>query len=600
MRIALCVLLCVPALLSLPTWAQSGDETCQAGSAGASCRGDGEQLSASPRGKSSPSLAASAPQVDLIKQELDELGDLIKLAQDKAALLKELKTAAEAPGLSNAQARVLKADLPVLSIVASEGERMPVAVAEDFAVSKTIMEMESPVLSIRFMLLRNQRPSTSSSSSSAASTSQLGMPNCLLVAAQEDGRVKLFNPNGDLLLSFVAGHDQPVTQLAVSPTHEEHLVATGDAGGSIRLHRVNVMKRRVTKEERMARNSVTADKVSQYLGTQLNVTVQLQRQVQLPPGSNGEVPMLTALALATNRGSRQVVAGDSEGRISVFAKNGTLRGHVDVTAMEGASVEGLHAFHSQLIFRAGKEWGYVNLDKVDVIHVNCPKFEGRVAAATVDSQQLSKVLISDETGSVWVFNVKNKKECELENRFLPATAGVAPLELASIKGFTIAMQKATDNVSSSLLALNMSQRLERHRPGEQGPGGFVVWRRQGAPLLDWSLQKRQQQGDLVALLSADGREIEILELLMQVYNPPPSSDPFSNMKLPIMGVAVVLLLGYQFMKQKGGKGGGGGGGGGGGLSSLGALGGGRGGKFGKPGLSNLMNKRGGGLGKKRF
>lgn len=593
MRIELCLLVYVPALLSLPAWAQS-DETCPAGSAGAACRGDGEQPSAR---KSSPSLAASAPQVDLITQELDELADFIKLAQEKAALLKELKAAAQAPGLSNAQARVFKADLPVLSTIASEGERMPVAAAEDFAVSKTVMEMESPVLSIRFMLLRNQRPSTSSSSSSAASTAQLGMPNCLLVAAQEDGRVKLFSPNGDLLLSFAAGHDQPVTQLAVSPTHEEHLVATGDAGGSIRLHRVNVLKRRITKEERLARNAVSDDKVSQYLGAQLNVTVQLQRQVQLPPGSNGEVPMLTALALATNRGSRQVVAGDSEGRVSVFAKNGTLRGHVDVTAMERASVEGLHAHHSQLIFRAGKKWGYVNLDKVDVMHVNCPKFEGRVAAATVDSQQLSKVLLSDETGSVWVFNVKNKKECELDNRFLPATAGVAPLELASIKGFTIGMQKATDNVSSSLLALNMSQRLERRRPGDQGPGpgGFVVWRRQGAPVQDWSLQKRQQQGDLVALLSADGREIEILELLMQVYNPPPSSDPFSNMKLPIMGVAVVLLLGYQFMKQKGGKGGGGGGG----LGALGGLGGRGGGKFGKPGLSNLMNKRGG-LGKKRF
>lgn len=599
MRIALCVLVCVPALLSLTAWAQS-DETCPAGAAGASCRGDELTTDSGPsatRATWSPTIASSAPQVDLIKQELDELADLIKLGQEKKAILKELKAVADAPhGLSSAQARILKADLPVLSPITGEGERMPVATSEDFAVSKTIMEMESPVLSIRFMLLRNQRPSTSSSSSSASSNAQLSMPNCLLVAAQEDGRVKLFSPNGDLLLSFAAGHDQPVTQLAVSPTHEEHLVATGDAGGSIRLHRVNVMKRRVTKEERMARNIVSDEKVSQYLGAQLNVTVQLQRQVQLPPGSDGEVPMLTALALATNKGSRQVVAGDSEGRISVFAKNGTLRGHVDVTAMEGASVEGLHAYHGQLIFRAGRDWGYVNMDKVTVNRIDCPKFEGRVAAVTVDSQQLSKVLLSDEAGSVWIFNVKNKKNCELERRFLPATGTVAPLELASIKGFAIGVQKATDNITSSLLALNMSQRLERRRPGEQeGPDGFVVWRRQGAPVQDWSHQKRQQQGDLVALLSADGREIEILELLMQVYNPPPSSDPFSNMKMPIMGVAVVLILGYQFMKQKGGKGGGGGGG----LGGLGALGGRGGGKFGKPGLSNLMNKRGG-LGKKRF
>ena len=47
---------------------------------------------------------------------------------------------------------------------------------------------------------------------------------------------------------------------------------------------------------------------------------------------------------------------------------------------------------------------------------------------------------------------------------------------------------------------------------------------------------------------------------MQVYTPPPSgSDPLANMQLPIMGVAVVVLLGYQFTKQKG-KGSSGGGG----------------------------------------
>ena len=96
--------------------------------------------------------------------------------------------------------------------------------------------------------------------------------------------------------------------------------------------------------------------------------------------------------------------------------------------------------------------------------------------------------------------------------------------------------------------------------------------------------QRKQHGDLIALLSADGREVEILEVLMQarnfeesvnqgsyhksiwtridwhilhiyiyttysawrvqVYTPPPSSDPFSNFKLPVMACAVVLLLGW--------------------------------------------------------
>merc|ERR1712086_395009 len=64
----------------------------------------------------------------------------------------------------------------------------------------------------------------------------------------------------------------------------------------------------------------------------------------------------------------------------------------------------------------------------------------------------------------------------------------------------------------------------------------------------------------MALLSGDGLEIEILEVLMQVYQTSSSSaDAFGNMKLPMIAVAILLVLGYQYMKQKGKMGGGGGG-----------------------------------------
>jgi len=292
---------------------------------------------------------------------------------------------------------------------------------------------------------------------------------------------------------------------------------------------------------------------------------------------------LSALAISNHKSTREIVAGDSMGRISVFAKNGTLKNQVDATAMEGPGVEGLHSFHSQVIFRAGMEWGYVNLDKAEVKHIDCPKFEGRVAAITVDSQQLSKVLLSDESGAVWVFNVKNRKDCEFEKKFPYATDYKVPLELAAIRGYVIGLQKSTPSElpTSSLLALNLSQHVGRRRPGELGPGGHVIWRRPRLPVRDWSVQ-RKQHGDVVALLSEDGREVEILEILMQVYTPPSTSDPFSNFKLPVMACAVVLLLGYQFMKQKG-KGGSGSGLGG-------ALGGGRG-KFGKSDFASLLNKK---------
>merc|ERR1712228_651721 len=94
--------------------------------------------------------------------------------------------------------------------------------------------------------------------------------------------------------------------------------------------------------------------------------------------------------------------------------------------------------------------------------------------------------------------------------------------------------------------------------GGQGPSS-IVWRKNRAGTKSWTVHKRYQQGDLIACLSEDGHEIEIMELLMQVYTAP-ATDSFGNFKLPVIAVAIVLVLGYQYVKQKGKFGGGGGGG----------------------------------------
>lgn len=566
-----------------------GEDSCPAGDEGIPCRAaEGEDIpkhhlpvirTSSPTFQ--PTAPATTPQVDLIAQEMDELKTLLKLGEERMNFPKELQGAAsDGKGLplTAAQVQALTERLPLLSEVASQGEREPIAAAEDFLVTKAALPLIEPVVHVEWLVLRNPRPSTSSSS--ASSTSQSQTPTCILAAAQADGKIHLFSPSGELVFSFNTGHEQPITHMATSPTHEEHLIATGDSGGAIRLHRVSVRQRRVSKEEKAARSN-SSDKISQYLGPQLNVTVQMHKQFQLP--ARDDLPTLTALAIANHKSSREIVAGDSTGRISVFAKNGTLKGHVDATAMEGPGVEGLHSYHSQVLFRAGIEWGYVSLDKVggvDVKHIDCPNFEGRVADMAVDTQQLSKVMLSDERGAVWVFNVKNRKDCELEKKFPYAAEMKAPVELAAIRGFVLGLQKHPSDPAdsfSSILALNMSQHVGRRRPGETGAGGHVIWRRQRTAVRDWAVQ-RKQHGDLIALLSADGKEVEILEVLMQVYTPPPASDPFSNFKLPVMACAVLLLLGYQFMKQKKG-----------GSAGLGGMG--NRGKFGKSDFASLLNKK---------
>mmetsp|Transcript_27374 Transcript_27374/g.78653 ORF Transcript_27374/g.78653 Transcript_27374/m.78653 type:complete len:560 (-) Transcript_27374:104-1783(-) len=527
-----------------------GEDSCPAGGGAASCRaaasGDG-----SAAGGSGSQVPAVKPQkqADLLTQEVEELESFMKLSADRIKLLKELKGIIGSGkgnfSIPDSHVRALREQVPLLSEVVADGDRGASAASEDYIVSKAVIPQEDAVSFIKFMPLRNPR----SSSGGSGASGQTAMPSTLLAAAQADSTVRLFTPAGELVLSFSAGHEHPVTHLTVSPSHDEYLLATGDAGGVIRVHKVNVRQRRLTKDQRQARRTSHDEKVSQFLGSSVNVSASLQRQMQVPPGSDGDPPRVTALAVASQQGSKFFVAGDDEGKITVFTKNGTLHAKIDATATPGAIVEGLDAHLSSLLFRAGAEWGFVELDKLEVRHVECPMFEGRVVAAAIDSQQASRVLVADEQGSIWVFNLKNRKDCRLEFRF-PKGSTRAPLELASVRGFVLGLEYPDDSGEpASVLALNMSAVSKRpDRPG-QAPSA-VVWRRGLPPVRAWTVHKRYQQGDLLALLSADGLEIEVVEVLMQVYSQS-QGDSLGSFKLPVFAVAIVLVLGYQYVKQQG-------------------------------------------------
>eukprot|EP00927_Polykrikos_kofoidii_P079089 TRINITY_DN75880_c0_g1_i1.p1 TRINITY_DN75880_c0_g1~~TRINITY_DN75880_c0_g1_i1.p1 ORF type:complete len:672 (-),score=119.16 TRINITY_DN75880_c0_g1_i1:222-2237(-) len=489
------------------------------------------------------------PKADLITQEIDELRSFANICREQIRLLKELKELTSSGhniSIPETHMRMFNTKVPLLADLETDHEKASSATPDDFIISKATIPNDAEVNLIKFLPLRSPR------SSSPSSTAQTALPSALLVAVQPDGITRLYTPSGELVLTFSTGHDFPVTHLTVSPSHDEYVVVTGDDAGFVRVHKVNVRQRRPAKQKRQMPHARLADeeRTSQYLGLQVNVTAQFNKQMQYPSDDETSVPRLTALVMASQQGTRYFVTGDEAGRIRVFTKNGTMRADIDTAPSSGPGdgVEALHAHLSNLLYRTGDSWGFVDLERMEAKAVSCPRFEGQVRSAAVDSQQSARVLVADEAGTVWVFNVRNKQECKVEHRFgKGATKG--ELDFASVRGFLLGLERHQNK--TAIFALNMSHvGKKKHQLGHiQSP---VVWRMNRAPVRHWSVHKRYQQGDLMAFLSEDGHEIEIAELLMQVYTAP-APDSFGNFKLPVIAVAVVLVLGYQYMKQKGGS-----------------------------------------------
>jgi len=454
--------------------------------------------------------------------------------------------------------RFLREKVPLLSQMATAGDPTPVAAPEDYLLSKAVIPLQGAASLVKFLPLHSAKaaPEDSASPSAPASASQGSAPPSLLVVAREDGTVELFAPAGELVHSFSTGHEHPVSHLATSLAPEEPVVVTGDASGEIRAHKVTVRQQRPSKEKRKAGPGGPAEeKASPYLKPPVNITTLLLKRMQLTATDDGVVPRITALVMASQGSSKYFVAGDAEGGISVFSKNGTLRGRIHA-ASPGAGVEGLHAQQGSVVWWSGGDWGHVEPDKLRARHAQCEPFEGRIAAVVVDSQLASRTLLADSTGTVWIFTTSMKggdQGCTLELRL--ARDGAGPLDLASIKGFALGLERATPpERRPSLLALNVSQAGKR-RGDTSAPPKSVVWRSRRPPARSWAVSARHQQGNLLAFLSEDGGKVEVMELLMAAYTPPPADDFIANFgKVPIVLVTMVLVLAWQYMKQKGSAG----------------------------------------------
>jgi hypothetical protein len=484
---------------------------------------------------------------------VDELRAFIRNCEERIRLLEELRAtvasnqsnSASASSLEIDVAKALHGHLPAMAGVARDADSASRASVGDFVVSVSVISQGDPVALMKLLPLRSNR---AIGGQGHTPIGQMALPTSLVIAVTGDGTVRVFTPSGEMALTFPTGHEHPVVHLNVPPTQNDYLIATADSNGNIRTHKLTVRPRRLTREEKQARRGGTnGEKISQHLGLQVNVTSQLQATMRPPQmAENENTRRLTCLVMASYQGARYLAAGDDKGRVTIFTKTGELHAELEVYA--GVLIQSLSGHVGSLVWVSGGEWGFIDLDEPKVRYMSCAKFAGRVTTAIVEGQHTQRVFAADDHGTIWVFSMKSKNTCRIEHRFPERSTGV-PVELATINGFLLVLdrsQEATEG-RASVVALNMSVIGKARSDPKRGPA--VTWRRWIAPPKSWSVLKRNQQGDLIAILSKDGMEIEVLEVLMQVYAPP-MGDVLGNLKLPVFAVAIIFVIGFQYVRNQ--------------------------------------------------
>jgi len=273
-------------------------------------------------------------------------------------------------------------------------------------------------------------------------------PGVLMVAVN-DHALWLFTLEGEALLQdFDLGHSSRViTHLSLSPSQDNHIVLTADDRGEMRVHNVKIVAKREKddKDERQERER------------QLNVTAVMNCSFSVPEADDTLV--VTSL-LVVERGSQTFfVAGDSLGGISVFYRDGSLKGRVIVTEDHGGVV-GLQRGQSQtVLFYSTHSFGTFSTSQLDVQAPVCNGWESPLFDIVQDPS--GRVVLALSDGDVLVFSTTRGKSKAFDLTLKFPHVSLIPLKLLVFKGHVMGLpippsDSAAGEFGGELLFFNLA------------------------------------------------------------------------------------------------------------------------------------------------
>jgi hypothetical protein len=452
----------------------------------------------------------AAEKKTLLAQEIGALEDIIVAAQKKVTVLKELqgKVGRGIQDFHPVAHSLLSTPVPALS----ELPTRVVGSADDVSYKMSKIIAPFPVLEVAFVPLR------------ASSTTPTGSTLQALVACLTETGVLLYTPSGAFVAEWLV---EDPTFLSAGPTSysQDEVFFVVFAQG--KLTRVNVKTRqwRLSPAEKEQRKNAEPRNSTTFV-PEVNVTLSKAWSLSVKAE-------ITSLQAMSSRGQKFIVLGGQDGGLYLHSLNGTYLGYTQA-ADDGDRVLGL-AYTASLVYRSSSSFGLFTPDE-QVVHRPCGLVQNLTSAVQLVGAQRLLVHVDGELQSI---STKQKTTCERE-----WTMPFEPVGLHPLKGMVLGL---TSGDEKRLMALDMT----RGAPDE------ILWERKLGDVVSFDTFRRFGGGGMFVTLSGSKTTIEVWDLLNEAPRAPGSfggfgggdgGDSLSNMKMPIFMVAILLVVGYQYMK----------------------------------------------------
>merc|ERR1719321_2493570 len=144
------------------------------------------------------------------------------------------------------------------------------------------------------------------------------------------------------------------------------------------------------------------------------------------PDTLSTISGVNALAVVASRSPQHVYAGDKEGFMAAYNKNGTMTKRVQVT---GSAIVAVVQMSGVLYWLSAHEFGVVGMSTLDGTHVACRGWASDAVDLVLDQANKDKAFIVLSDGDILMFNTLVKKTsqrtCELVGK-LPRIFHSAP------------------------------------------------------------------------------------------------------------------------------------------------------------------------------